>query len=385
MNQKPSEGLIDDAGTGSVLDGHDDLERVARVWDATTRERQTTPVQGWLDSPIVLETLVQPRVAGDPHTNWLIGLVARLEVPRGGRWLSLGCGAAGLEIHAAQQGLFASLRGLDLSPASIEEARRAAAAAGPVALDFGVVDLNVLELPADSYDVVLMNMSLHHVRELPRVLEQVAASLTGQGILILNEYVGPRQFQFTDRQLSIVKELLCALPAALRTDLTTGQPKQEYVRQPVEHWNAVDPSEAIRSDEILWEVRKRFDIVERRDYGGTILHLLLEHIVHNFDPLDEKDVAIISLLARFEHLLIRLGVLENDFTALAARRKKDGSEGVTPRDETGTDGAATADPDERIRRLEAALDVSRRRLTAIETSKGWKAVQLLRRLVGREW
>ncbi len=387
IDQSPppeSSGGVD--GTSPGLDrARSDLECVSRVWDASTRVRQTAPIQGWLDSSIVLETLVQPRVAGNPHTNWLIGLVTRLGIPRGGRWLSLGCGAAGLEMHAAQQGLFASLRGLDLSLASIEEARRAASSAKPVAMEFGVVDFNVLELPPDSYDVVLANMSLHHVRELPRVLDQVAASLTGQGLLILNEYVGPRQFQFTDRQVSIVTELLHALPPSLRTDLATRQVKEEYVRMPVEHWNAVDPSEAIRSDQILSEVGQRFDIVERCDYGGTILHLLLEHIAHNFDPRDGKDVAIISLLVQFEDLLIRYGVLDSDFTALAARPKKAGAPETTLRKEARTGSAPVENADERIRRLEGALAVSRERLAAIENSKGWKAVQFLRHLVGREW
>ena len=387
MRKSPTPGSP--AGTEVALREGDGFpgenERVAGVWDATSRERRTAPIQGWLDSPIVLEALVQPRIAGEARTNWLIGLAGRLEIPRGGRWLSLGCGAAGLEIHAAQQGLFASLRGLDLSPTSIEEARTVAAAATRVPMEFGVADFNVLQLPPDSYDVVLMNMSLHHVRELSRALDQVSASLTAEGFLILNEYVGPRQFQFSDRQLSIVKELLGALPPALRTDVTTGRPKEAYVRHPVEYWNAVDPSEAIRSDRILFEVGRRFDVVERHDYGGTILHPLLEHIVHNFDGHDEKDVAIISLLVRFEDLLIRSGIFKSDFAALAARRKKSGCLETTPGSDTSAGGPEFEDRDERNRRLEEALSEMSLRLTAIERSKGWKAIQLLRRLVGREW
>ena len=88
---------------------------------------------------------------------------------------------------------------------------------------------------------------------------------------------------------------------------------------PVEHWNVADPSEAVRSDLILPEVERLFEIVVRADYGGTILNLLLEHLIHNFDPLDEKDAALVRVLAAAEALLIDSGVLSNDFTAIAAR------------------------------------------------------------------
>jgi hypothetical protein len=44
-----------------------------------------------------------------------------------------------------------------------------------------------------------------------------------------------------------------------------------------------------------------------------------EHIVHNFDPLVEKDAALVRVLAAAEALLIDSGVLASNFTAIAAR------------------------------------------------------------------
>jgi ubiquinone/menaquinone biosynthesis C-methylase UbiE len=369
----------DDAGSGDPTE----LGRVARLWDETVRKRVATPIQGWLDSPIVLEAHVQPRIAGDPLRNWLIGLAARLPIPAGGRWLSLGCGAAGLEIHAVQQGLCASMRAVDVSQASIEEAQRAAAAAAISGIEFTVDDFNVIELPTAAFDVVLMNMSLHHVRELSHILGQISSTLTPSGLLVLNEYIGPGQFQFAERQLSIVKDLLDVLDPPWRIDLTTGQVKSEYVARPVEFWNQADPSEAIRSDRIVAEVEQQFEIVERCDYGGTILHLLLEHIVHNFDRQDGKDVSVIRLLARFEDLLIRFGVLTSDFAVLVARRK--GGPPLEAAADMVRSGTGAAGRAERIRQLEQALTSAQGRLDAIERSRVWRLAQRLRRLVGREW
>jgi ubiquinone/menaquinone biosynthesis C-methylase UbiE len=293
-----------------------DLERASRLWDKTAREREANPVQGWLDSPIVLESYVQPRVSGSPTVNWLFALVERLGIPPTARWISLGCGSAGLEIVAAKSALFGSLKALDSSPASLELARAAAAKEGVTSIEFDIADLNRLRLPAGSCDVVLMNMSLHHVKELRYLLAQIHSALTPGGFLLINEFIGPRQFQFTDLQLSLVRELLSAIPDFWKRDSATGGIKTEYVRMPVE-----DPSEAIRSDRIIEEVEKRFQVVERKDYGGTILNLLLEHVIHNFDPSDEKDVAVIRLLGTVEELLIRNRIIPSDFTVVAARKK----------------------------------------------------------------
>jgi len=298
-----------------------EIERASGHWDATAAERVENPIQGWLDSPLVWETHVLPKIGGGPGRHWLVAAVERHGIPRTGRWLSLGCGAGGTEIAASKWGLFASLHGLDASSRSLAIARESAAAERVVNLEFAEADLNRLEMPREEFDVVLANMSLHHVRNLRRAVSQIRQALRPGGWLIVNEFVGPRQFQFTDLQLGLVRDLLAALPERYRRDASTGGLKTDYPRLPVEHWNKADPSEAIRSDLILDEIGRQFRIVERVDYGGTVLHLLLEHIVHNFDAADREGMAILSLLGRFEDSLIRRGVLPSDFTFVVARKR----------------------------------------------------------------
>lgn len=313
--------------TTALEAGDPEIERIAELWDQTARQRAINPIQGWLDSTIVLETHVQPKVSGDPVTNWLVGIAERLAIPRTGHWLSLGCGSAGLEIFASTNGLFQTLVALDVSPVSIEAARKASAESGVGNIEFRAgQDLNRVDLPCGEYDVVLMNMSLHHVREIESLLDRVGAALKPDGYFLINEFVGARQFQFPDFQLALVSELLNVLPERWKLDSATGHVKTEYIRMPVEHWNVADPSEAIRSDRIVPEILERFEVVARHDYGGTILNLLLEHIVHNFDPADEKDVAAIRLLAKCEDLLIRHGVIPSDFTAMAMKRRPPASD-----------------------------------------------------------
>ncbi|MEM7352983.1 MAG: class I SAM-dependent methyltransferase [Acidobacteriota bacterium] len=358
------------------------LDRVAAHWGRTAKSRRQSSVRGWLDSyPVVAERLNAP-VSGSPHVNWLIGLARRLEIDPASRWLSVGCGTAGHEIEAAREGLFGQLDAVDLSNEALEEARGAAAAAGVDNISFRQVDFNRFEPSADTYDVVLMNMSLHHVKELDSLLARIATCLRPDGFFLINEYIGPRQFQFSDQQLEIVQELLTVLPDALRQDLSTGEIKTTYDRKPVEYWNVVDPSEAVRSDRIVPTVEHYFDVVERIDYGGTILHLLLEHIVHNFDHGDPNQLGILRLLGKFEDLLLSARVLTSDFTVMALRPKR------TPAPAAAKATAGDEEPDE----VDSELEFLRDELTKaysyiwkIETSRGWRLLERFRRLFGRGW
>ena len=66
----------------------------------------------------------------------------------------------------------------------------------------------------------------------------------------------------------------------------------------------MDPSESVRSDEIMGLVGERFEIVYRADFGGTLLQFVLSDIAGNFDPADPKDVAMIDLVCLYEQTLI---------------------------------------------------------------------------------
>lgn len=361
----------------------DPLCRVAKCWDRTTETRSRCPFRGWLDSYHIASERLNARVTGSPSVNWLVGLVRRLEIPPASRWLSIGCGAAGQEIGAAQEGLFAHLDAIDIAPAALEEARRVAAAAGVSNITFHELDFHQFEPPPESYDVVFMNMSLHHVTELDKLLFRIATSLTTAGFLLLNEYIGPSQFQFGDLQLGIVRDLLKALPEELRQDLTTAATKTHYERQPVEYWNSVDPSEAVRSEWIVPTLHRYFDVVERIDYGGTILHLLLEHIIHNFDESDAHHLAILRLLAGIEDVLIKQGVLTSDFTVMALVRKDAPARSAGPVTARRLETSAGTDSD--VAFLRGELAKTRAYLEAIESSRGWRLLQGIRSLFGLRW
>ena len=357
--------------------GKEELQRVAALWDDSTRNKERQPLQGWLDSPLVREICVLPRITSRTAITWVEAMSERLGLRSGGTWLSLGCGVAATEIAAGTRGLFDSLDALDASTVSLAAARKAAAAAGVSTITFGDVDLNDVRLSESHYDVVMMEMSVHHVRELENLLSEILRALKPDGHLLVNEFIGPRQFQFTDLQLGIVREFLAVLPRRLRQDSWTGGLKSEYVRMPIEHWNTVDPSESIRSDEIVPVLESVFDVVLRVDYGGSVLMLLLEHIIHNFDPGDPNDIEVLRLLTRAEEALIRQNVIPSDFTMIAARKRSSLAPHREP-EPARREGATTPPPaSDAMAEVLAQREALAASVRAIEAARGWRLARWL--------
>jgi hypothetical protein len=151
------------------------------------------------------------------------------------------------------------------------------------------------------------------VSALEHVVWQVNRSLVEGGIFLANEFVGATQFQYPDRQVALVNGLLALLPERLRWNPVAKEVKVEYPRFSRQHWNAYDPTESVRADEIPGVLAANFPGLRRYDYNGTILNLLLENIVQNFDFDDKEDEALMRGLMRIERDLINTGVYPSDF------------------------------------------------------------------------
>lgn len=278
--------------------------------------------RGWLDSAVVLVEHASPLIAKGPSDrNWLLDLFGQFPIMRQGHWLSLGCGSGGQELWGIEKGLFASIHGFDPAAEAVAAARRGAEKANVGTAHFETADLESLELEPGRYGGALAAMTLFRVVDLDRLLAQVASSLEPGGWFLVNEYVGPAQFQHTDHQLQIVEELLALLPDRLRFDHFQGFVKQVYHRRPKAFWDEVAPREAISSEKIAPALERHFELVDRRDYGGTLLNPLLENIVGNFASGSEEDLTILRLLAYVERLALREGCLPSDFAIFVARKR----------------------------------------------------------------
>ena len=110
--------------------------------------------------------------------------------------LELGCGQ-GLTLEAlVRDGIAQIGEGIDL------EASRFTAIQSS-SLQLRAADSNRIQLEPDRYDLIYALGSFHHFEALEHIMEQVNNALTENGNFVLDEFVGPPRFQWTDLQLSI--------------------------------------------------------------------------------------------------------------------------------------------------------------------------------------
>ena len=185
------------------------------------------------------------------------------------------------------------------------------------------MDLNEARFPPNIYDAVLAASSVHHVFQLEELFKQIRGALRPGGFFFLDEYIGPSRFQTSAFAIDVINRLLSILPERYRQNLQLkdGSVIKRYIPTPVEHFEKFDPSEAVRSGEIVSTLCMYFDVVDFLPYGGRILHMLLSGIMGNFDETSETDTCIINLLATFEEILEQCGAIKSDFAAIVCRPK----------------------------------------------------------------
>jgi len=258
----------------------------------------------WMASTAVLMHLNE-RSTGDPAREWLSSWAHRFFAGDDLRVLVLGCGEGWLERAVAEWPFVARIDAMDVAEEAVARAREGA---GPK-LHYSVADLNVAALEPDAYDVVVAHSVLHHVENLEHCFTQIEQAMKAGATLIVNEYTGPNRFQFSDDVLGIINALLAAL----------GYPPKE--RPTVEQMIANDPTEAVRAAELMPMIAERFEVLERKELGGTVLMHLLYEIVQDFRWEDPRERSIIDLLCTFEGALVDAGAIPSDFTLAVARKR----------------------------------------------------------------
>jgi SAM-dependent methyltransferase len=277
----------------------------------------------WTASPVVRRYL-HVLATGDPACDWLTWVAFHDLPERVGRTLVLGCGSGWLERALAKSPKFEAITACDFAEETVARAAEEAKTAGIDRVRYHVVNLETDELPAGPFDVVIANDVLHHITNLERIYERIAAALTPDGRLVFNEFVGPNRFQYSDERVKIINRYFRKLPSRLRRDPVKGGVVRRWARVEREQLIAQDPTEAVRSEEVLPLARRYFEPIREIPYGGGLLNPMLFGIVVNFRDGERKDDAILQKLCDEEKRLTAAGKLENDFVIFLGRPRRSG-------------------------------------------------------------
>ncbi len=284
-------------------------------WDQTVAKVETKTLKGWLGWEFVEREYIRPSVSGDPDVYYLHHFLD-VHLPRRpvARALSLGCGGGNLERALIDLNAATTIDAYDFSPESIRLAQELAEQARMAGrIHYDIRDINQIVLPRGQYDFVVAKMALHHFERLEHVFEQVRLSLKPGGVFLFNDFIGPSRFQWTDLQLELMNAILEVLPDRNRYSEVSNGFLHRIDRPSVEGMIQMDPSEAVRSAEILPALRNAFEIIEYRPYGGTLAHILLTHVMASFDLQNEDQRSLLKMFFLLEKTLIRHGVLPSDF------------------------------------------------------------------------
>ncbi len=271
----------------------------ASFWDREVREPVHT---GWMTiEPI--RFYINERISGDRHL-WPLDWFQKRFPRRFDRALSIGCGTGALERDLVRRDIAGRIDAFDGSAASIAIARRFASDDGLLdRVRYFVADFNRPALPQRQYDAVFMHQSLHHVEKLEKLLMAVLGTLKPEGLLYLDEYIGPSRTFWNDVTVAPYRSSYRRIPRPLRRSDELPMPIQPD-----------DPTEAFRSGEIVEQLAIGFRTEDFRGYGGAILSVIGAYLHLSAMPGDAVEELIVSDRAA-----------SRDFYAIIVARPKRGS------------------------------------------------------------
>jgi SAM-dependent methyltransferase len=272
----------------------------------------------WINNHIVAAHLYR-LISGGSSKHWLAWLLEDYfrDLPPFKRSLSVCCGDASHELMLHNSKKVEFVRGFDISEGAIHQANEkfSAANAPRDAYLFEVRDVNNLDIDG-RYELVLSTGALHHVSNLEGLLDRVRTVMDPDGYFVLVEFVGPNRFQWTPQQCDLINGALAQLDTHYLKEgirLTLGPPAVEEIMR-------IDPSEAVRSEDILPLVRQRFHVEYESNFNGTIMHMLYPLLNQQLTNEGERDFdSVVRLLLYFEDVLIKSGQLPSDFVFMICR------------------------------------------------------------------
>jgi lipopolysaccharide transport system ATP-binding protein len=170
-----------------------------------------------------------------------------------------------------------------------------------------------LDFRKDYYDLFLSIDVLSHIKTLDLFIEKIDHILKDKGVIIALEYVGPVNFQWSDKDIEIADIIYKALnngTVAAKSPLPISS-----------HLSLGDTKGAVSSSEVIPLLGSFFDIFLIRYFSGPLYSLILDKILDRFDPNDEKDSALLKTIIQFEQILINQGILENTHALIIAKKR----------------------------------------------------------------
>jgi len=232
--------------------------------------------------------------------------------------LELGCASGWLTLALAQAG--ADATGMDLSEKSLSVGRAYYESIRPTVsgtVTYAPVDMNHLQLPAETYDVIVVKGVLHHLVNLDQVIREVHRSLKPGGLLWVDD---------TNRDESLPSVLLAgAFAFVLATPTSYGDKIRALFKfgfrtparvQASIEAHGLSPFEGAGREHNWLELIDRQFRVERR----VNLPSFTGYVSAQWIAPDAIAIPVLKAMRTVDRSLVRLKLLRNTGVVLYARK-----------------------------------------------------------------
>lgn len=241
------------------------------------------------------------KISGDPSLGYEAYTVHKyLKDRKSLKMLSIGSGVCSHEILFAKAIDFDKIVCVDLAVKPLEEARKKVSELGFTNFEFVNQDVYKLDYEPEIFDVILFHMSLHHFTNINNLLQKMKTLLKKDGILIINEYVGPNRLQVPKSQIQQIQKALESIPEKWRSRFQSNRLKTTVSGPGYLRMIMADPSECVESEKIVPALHNNFIVKEEKPLGGNILTFLFKDIAHHFLNPNTEQLELLSSLFTLE-------------------------------------------------------------------------------------
>jgi ubiquinone/menaquinone biosynthesis C-methylase UbiE len=236
------------------------------------------------------------------------------------KMLSLGSGNCRHELKFASYENFNEILCLDISETLLNNANKTANKNNFKNIKFKVQNVYEYDFPENYFDLVLFHASLHHFKNLDTILgDKLKKTLKQNGKLIINEYIGPNRLQFPRHQIKYINKSLNLIPKKYRKRFKLNFYKNKVYGSGLIRMVLADPSECVKSKNIIPTIHKYYRTKYESYYGGNLLMPVLKDLSHHFVELNDEKENILNQLFELEDNYLKqypsdyvFGIYENN-------------------------------------------------------------------------
>ncbi|MBN1831247.1 MAG: class I SAM-dependent methyltransferase [Deltaproteobacteria bacterium] len=299
---------------------HSEKNIVQRKWNASSRDKyENRPLRFAWQNPTVSRFINNHYLDGSYGVMYVLKNYMEERIINKALELGGGIGDTALQLHDLCD--IREFTVIEISDYCVEIGNKRSAEHN-LNIQFIQGDLNYLELPSDTYDLIVANGSLHHINRLEHLFSQVNSALSDSGVFFANDYMGPSYMQWTKVQLHIMNSILSCFPDRYATTSHRNNEICKTIKPiPIEIFQKYDPSEGVRAAEIFKVMSTHLNVERVIPICHSILYELLRGRIHNFDDDDLQDRFVLELMCMFEKILYDYAVVDSDFNLVIAERK----------------------------------------------------------------